>query len=384
MITNKWILFVFLLLMISCTRGSDFQSESSNLPEEASFEATELFRMSSPVEGSFFTYYIRKIHILSNGNLVVQNYPDHQLYEISPDGELINVIGGKGRGPGEFIETYISHLTPNDSLHVFDFNNSRHQVFTRDELGKWHYARESAYRARGRIGLKVHIPDNVIPGNTNNLFGLFRVHPGARDTLQGQYMYVSKVDLNMEHAGDISRLRLASDLALHRGENNSLTVRNNSRFYQAFYNYYPDSDEVILIQNTSNEIIAIDSLDNETVIGHLPYERFQLNKDNFISTLRNVNYHYSGMDAIVRDKLLEHEPYYRNVILHEDRLWIKLMRSDEDKPNWIITNLEGEVLESFHGPESISEVAIHGNRMYGSIRDEDEVLYLAGYELREL
>jgi hypothetical protein len=237
---------------------------------------------------------------------------------------------------------------------------------------------------KGRSGMQVQIPERIEHRADGELFGLFRVHPGSRDTLQAQYVYVSKVDLNIEHAGELSRMRMASELAIHRGENNSQSVHNNLRFYNAFYNFLPDDDEVILVENTSNEIVAIDSSDHETVIGYLPYEQFPTDDEKLEESLVNVNYYYSGMEEIVREKLLEHEPYYWNVILHEGRLWVNLARSDSSSPNWIITTPEGEVLEAFRGPEMISEVTISGNRIYGSEKDDDGATYLVGYELKEL
>lgn len=374
--------YILILLLAGCLQGNDFEPESFNLPEHSTLEALEKFQISSPAEGAFFSH-IRKIHVLSDKNLVVQNYPDHQLYELTPKGELVGVIGRQGRGPGEFIQTYISHLAPNDSLHVFDFNNSRHQVLTRGDSGRWHYARESGFRRMAAEGLEQQIPDRVVHNTVGAPVGLFRIHPTARDTLQGQYVYVSEVDLNMEHAGDVSRLRLASDLAIHRGENNSMTIHNNHRFYRSFYTYRADTDEVLLIQNTSNEIVSVDSSGKETVKGYLPYERFPKDRSKLNESLENVNYSYAGMEEIVRDKLLDHEPYYWNVILHENRLWVNLARSDSDSPNWIITDMEGEILESFHGPEEISEVTIYENRMYGSVRDSDGAVYLVGYVMTE-
>jgi hypothetical protein len=366
--------------MASCSAGDDVTLVSFKLPDEATHDLTELFRISSPADGAFFSY-IRNIHILSDGHLVVQNYPDHQLYELTPDGELVGIIGREGRGPGEFIQTYMSHLAIDDSLHVFDFNNSRHQVFTRDEPGQWTYSRESAFQRVRLDGLKEQIPDRVVRSTDGETFGLFRIHPTARDTLQAQYMYVSKVDQNIEHAGDVSRLRLASELAIHRGENNSMSVINNRRFKRSFYTFRPETDEVLLIQNTSNDITVIDSSGKETVNGQLPYERFPVNRRSLDESLVNVNYSYAGMEEIVQDKLLDYEPYYRNVVLHDNRLWVNLARSDSDKPNWVVTTLEGELLEAFHGPEEITEVTIHGNRMYGSVRDTDGAVYLVGYEL---
>lgn len=380
MTQNKWIICVWIILLSCCTSDSNFIFESYNLPEAATLNAEEVFRIETPDEGVFFSH-IRKIHVLSDGNLVVHNYPDHQLYEISSNGDLLCVIGGQGRGPGEFIETFISFITLEDSLHVFDFNNSRHQVFARDELGGWHYTRESEFRRKAIEGLQEQVPEQILSSPEKETVGLFRIQPGSRDTLKAQYTYVSNVGLNIQHAGKLSRLRKTGDLAIHRGKNNSMSVHNNLRFYNVFYNYRPETDEVVLVDNTSNEIISIDSTEAETVIGYLPFERFMIGRKILNDSMSNVNFYYSGMEDIVREKILDHEPYYWNVILHGDRLWVNMARSAGDSPNWVITNLQGEILEAFHGPEKISEVTIHENRMYGSVKDSEGITYLVGYEL---
>lgn len=370
------------LLLSACGGKQGFDRHSFNLPEEASFEVRERFRVSEPIEGSFFSY-IRKIHILSDGNMVVQNYPDHQLYEFSRDGELLSVIGRKGRGPGEFMEIYISFLGANDSLHVFEFNYSRHQVFARAETGEWKYIRERIFKMMPQVGFRMQIPeDQLLIARDGSQYGVFRFHPSDIDTVDGQYNYVSPVNVNIEQSGEISRLRIASDLAhRRRAENSSITTLNNARFIKGYYNYLPESDEVILVRNTSNEVVSIDSDDNERVIGYLPYDRLPTNREAVRNSLGNLSSYWSGMENYVNDKILPHEPYYWNVTLHENQLWVHLEREDKDKPDWVITTLEGEVLEAFHIPTYIQQLSISGNRFYGVVPGEDGAQYFAGFEL---
>lgn len=371
-----------LLLLTSCSQ-EDFETKLNNLPQKPTLETQELFRLSSPEDYSFFQY-IRKIHILSDGNLVVQNYPDHKLYELTPDGELVNVIGRKGRGPGEFIETYISFLTHNDSLHVYDFNNSRHQVLTKNVDGKWQSNRERVFRKLNLEGMVEQVPEKFVLGSDEDYYGIFRIFPTFRDTLNAHYAYVAKVDHNIEHTGKVSRLRLEEDLATKRGDNSSLTVINNRRFYKVFYEYHPKTNKVILIKNNSNEIVSIDSLNDESIIGFLPYERFQRDEEKLEESLRSLNQNYSEMVEITKDKLLAHEPYYWNVILQEDQMWINIARSDTTKPNWIITTLDGKVIENFHGPRKLRSATVHGNYLYGSVTDANGEVFLVGYLLRDL
>lgn len=376
----KIILFFFIF---SHCKEENLELKSYNLPENPTPTAKEIFRISTPTEDSYFRW-VRKIHILSNGNLLVQNYPDHQLYEFSPNGELINVIGRKGRGPGEFIETYMSYLSSNDSLHVYDFNNGRHQILAKDKLGKWKPYRERVFRRIKLEGMVEQTPEKVIHKSNSDSYGIFRVFPHSRDTLSAHYAYVAKINHNFEHTGEVSRLKLEEDLAIHRGSNSSQTVHDNPRFYKAFYNFEPESNQVILIRNNSNKIISIDSLNNESVIGALPYEQFQVQEDELNKSLVNANHFYSGMKEIIQEKILKHEPYYWNVILHKNHLWINLARSDTSKPNWIVSTLDGEIKESFVGPRRIRSVRIHDGFFYGVETDVDGQMFLVGYSLKSI
>lgn len=377
----------------SCTKGT-LKTKSYRLPDKATLQLMNVFRVSEPANGAFFSQ-IRKIHILENGHLVVQNYPDHQLYELSADGNLIDVIGREGRGPGEFIETFNSYLTANDSLHVFDVNHSRHQVLVKNREGKWIPVREPRFKYIFQRGLRAQIPASVVPGPDGSYYGLFLLEPTgynssakvalrATDTLSFRYEYVARINSNVEQMGKSSRLRPVQDEAIQRiVKQGSMATVMRSQFWRAFYRYNPVKDEVLYITNTSNKIIGIDSTGNEYVKGRLPFERITLSRQEIKQAvnLNKLPTRFSKMGQIVRKKLLEYEPLYRNVVLVKDRLWVHLTRLDKSKPNWIITTLKGKVLNSFCGPNDISVVTISGRRMYGQVRDSSGVTYLAGYKL---
>jgi len=378
-----YIKIILILFLFSNCKENNLELKSYNLPEVATIETKEIFRIENPTKDSFFRY-IRKIHVLSDGNLVVHNYPDHQLYEFSLNGKLVNVIGREGRGPGEFIETYMSFLTSNDSLHVYDFNNSRHQVFKKNTDGKWQAERERVFRRSTPEGMIEQVPEKIVFNSDEDYHGIFRIYPNYKDTLGGHYVYVSKVDHNIEHAGEVSRLRLEEDIAINKGVNSSMSIHNNSRFYKAFYNFEPESNQVILVRNNSNKIISIDSLNNESVIGDLPYEQFQIQEDELNKSLINANHFYSGMKEIIQKKILKHEPYYWNVILHKNHFWINLARSDDSKPNWIVSTLNGEIKEVFFGPRKIRSVRIHDGFFYGVETDDDGQMFLVGYSFESI
>lgn len=373
------ITIVILILISSCDRG--FQREAYNLPDEPTLELVELFRVSEPTEGKFFRW-IRRIHVLSDGYLIVQDIAAQQFYVFNRDGEFQSTIGRKGRGPGEFEETYYVYVGSDDSLHVFELGQARHQVLARTSTTRWEPVRERAFRPRPERGFGLAIPeDQLVESSDGRRFGIFSIRPGVVDTIEAHYNYVSSLDGNLEQSGESSRVRFVNDMAIHRGENNS-RVMSNDRFRRAFYHYLPDTDEVIYVQNTSNEILSIDSQGKETVIGKLPYNRVPINEERVQSSIDQISEHYSFMESTIRSKILDHEPYYWNVMLHETNLLVHLEREEKDKPDWLITTLNGEVLDSFHVPHYFWSLTIVGNRLYGAMPGDEGEMYFAGYELR--
>lgn len=378
---------MFLTISSGCFNSHKKQPASFNLPDSSTVEITELFRISEPVEGSFFRF-IKKIHVLSNGNLVVQNYPDTKLYQIDQSGNTIQTIGRKGRGPGEFMETFFSFLVDNDSLHVIDFNHARHQILKKNKHNEWKWERERFYLNPKESEMRELTPSTIFK-RRGRYIGKFLIAPGnsAIDTLAKNYHYLANLDHNLDHQGKVNRLRPTGDTAILRTKNSS-TQTTNPLFWEAFYLYNSKENEVIYINNNSNKIIGIDSLENERIKGYLPFEHFSSNSkeiENRINSSKKftsqMGRNASTMEQIIRSKLLAHEPFYYNIILHENRLWIHLARSDSSKPNWIITDLKGDIIEAFHGPTNISQIVIHENKIFGRQEDSDGTIYLTGYKM---
>lgn len=382
--STRVILVVFFILFSSCSGDTFFQRESYNLPEKPTHKLEKVFEVEEAGEGNFF-YMIKDIHFLNNGNLVIQNYPDQKLYELSPEGGVINVIGRKGRGPGEFMDVYETELVNNDTLHVIDFNHSRHQVMKKTNIGKWIAAREPDFKRVLSEDMTEQVPEATFQVKENQFMGVFKISPGtsAIDTLTRGYTYTAKVDHNLKQITRTTRLRPTQVFAINR-TGNSMAIGANARFFFAHYLYDSTQDVVLYIKNTSNEIVGIDSLGNESVNGLLPYEHFPPNKKAVSRYLdRTTSTGYYDTNQEIKKKLLDHEPIYRNIALYKNQLWVHLAREDTTKPNWVVTALSGEVLKSFFGPNNISGIEINNDRMYGVERSSDGGVSVVSYTLTE-
>ncbi len=63
------------------------------------------------------------------GKLIVTDRKLHKIFELSRDGQVLNVLGGKGSGNGEFNFPVAAALDGKDFLYVSDLNNHRVQIF---------------------------------------------------------------------------------------------------------------------------------------------------------------------------------------------------------------------------------------------------------------
>lgn len=62
----------------------------------------------------------------SSGNLYVVDNGNVQIHKFSPDGIYVQSLGGKGRGPGEFLQATESIALKNDqSVYIIDYPNQR-------------------------------------------------------------------------------------------------------------------------------------------------------------------------------------------------------------------------------------------------------------------
>lgn len=372
------------ILIQACGPSPDIVQESYNLPETPTHIAEELFSVDEPTDGTFLKA-IYEIHLLSDGNFVVQDYPGKQLFEFDSDGNYIQSIGREGRGPGEFLGIDISFVTDDDSLHVYQKNYGKHQVFKKNISGRWDLTRERAYVNSRSTFATIKIPaDGLAKISDDERIGIFRVHPSSIDTLESQYSFIAKVDHNLERSSDSSRVQHVSDLAIERRDD-GMSVRNSQYFSKTAYLYHAESDTVILISNSSNEIVAIDPNGTRSIIGHLPYEKRYIEKDVVAQSLiGNVEY-LKSMQNEVYNKLMDVHPYYLQAFLHDDELWIALNRIDQSKPNWIVTDFQGEIQKSFILPASFEEIhEIVDNKLYGVAEDSTNADYFTAYELKSL
>ncbi|MFC1540351.1 hypothetical protein ACFL41_02530 [Gemmatimonadota bacterium] len=115
-----------LVLCSACSRTSD-ERDSREPYEAIELEGRWLFDPESPeLEEWQILVEPRGIELTPYDDLIIADGDGSRLVRITPDGELVEVIGRRGEGPGEFQKPYdVSFCPGTDVLWVFDSESTR-------------------------------------------------------------------------------------------------------------------------------------------------------------------------------------------------------------------------------------------------------------------
>ena len=74
-------------------------------------------------------YFPRGLAVARDGNLWVADTGQAHVLKVTPDGKLLQTIGGQGNAPGQFVEPASVWESPQGTLYVADIGNARVQSF---------------------------------------------------------------------------------------------------------------------------------------------------------------------------------------------------------------------------------------------------------------
>jgi len=357
-----FILFIF-LLVISCQEESDFDLE---IPTSSTHELQEVVRIVDDPSEIFFHNSVRQIEFLSNGNYIIRGGRNLKyVLEISQDGELVSTIGREGRGPGEFVSIDRILLTPGDSLYVYDQSLARHQLFVKID-DDWQLNRTMSFERQLDRLFNTDYPLEIFnaSGEKDVYRALMTNFISSSDTTNSFYYYVTDVDKDLVQTGDYDLLKFVQDAAVIR-ESWGAAADWDNRFRRSFYLFNKQGSEPIYINNWSNEIWTIDQNGRERLAGRLPFEHFPIDEsvNEYIERIADV--YESNRVQLIESKFLDYEPYYRNIYLDNDKLWVRFARENETDPDWAISTISGEIEAMFRNPENFDPLTVHNGRLYG-------------------
>ncbi|MCH8556632.1 MAG: hypothetical protein LAT84_02365 [Balneolia bacterium] len=372
--------FLFGIVFLGCGQSPDdaAQSQTEELPAENTITLEPIVSLES--FGDHYISGIRTPMPASNGDIIISEFSAQQLFRISADGELLQTIGRDGRGPGEFQSIYSLLMAPGDSLHVFDINNSRHQVFGTDGE-TWRSARELE-RMRpnaGTEGRKQFAPSRVFEAD-GELFGLFRNHIVVGDTATMYQSWISRVNHNLHPADDEEiLLKTGEDALVIRMDNRGIVTNTHPFSYRLFRNWNPNEQLLAEISNENAELRHY-NVDGELIRSvQLPYEKLEADVAARADYERQMSEYGNEAVQLTRSKHLPFEPLVREFIADDEgRYWIQMSRSDTDSPNWIVFSAAGEILGAvtfhidFEAGTATMPMLIQNNRLYAMHYEEFE------------
>lgn len=368
--TLYFALLISPMLLFGCgQQESDTSLNSQELPLKPSITLDEV-----AIVESFGDHYFSGLHtpiITENGGLILRDFNAQMLFRISADGELLQTIGREGRGPGEFQSIHSMVMAPGDTVHVFDYNNMRQQLFAYNG-SQWSPAREvERRRPSAETGLNYFEPSSVFEVN-NELMGLFqnRIVPG--DTATMYHSWLARLDLNLNPVDDKKILLKPSENAMVINIPGGMLVNSHPSSYQLFRAWNP-AEELLAEVSNADGVLRLYRPDGEEVRAiQLPYEKVepdQAARNEYEQQMAED--HGNDIAREARQKSLPHEPLVNNFLIdNEGRYWLQMSRLEKDSPNWIVFGANGELLGSLLFTWNWDEGAltrplvVHNNRMY--------------------
>lgn len=295
--------------------------------------------------GGYYLSGFRDVLITQNGNLLVNDFNMKSIMYLDEDGNLLQKIGREGRGPGEFSAIDRFLLTPDDSLHVFDRNNARQQVFAYYN-GEWGFVREYSRRIEVSEYISSNFPQFVFYAD-NELWGHFRNDVSLPDTTTMYTGWVSLIDHNLISIGNKKLMRPIQEAVVIRDHNSVIT--NTHPF--GFTEFVQSDSEGILhsIRNDGSELRVFDIRGEIRNTVNMPLEKIPLNINQVNEYLGIMRENYGReVASLSEEKILPHQPTVSDFVMdNEGRYWLETPSAEPTLRNWLAFDSDGTKLGRF-------------------------------------
>lgn len=382
------------ILLTSCSSSDKQENSDQPLPPESSVELREIAKISNIDDEIYFSGF-RKVLVTSQGDALVNDYRQQALFFFDEEGNFINKIGNEGPGPNEFRDIRNLILTPGDTIHTFDRNNARHQVLAPTE-GTWKQTRELKLEQGFSEEFHAFYPEKLYPRNDNSYWALFKNNIGLRDTTTMYHEWLVPVDANLEPLTDDRKLLGPSEKTAINRSDNFIIISNHPNSFKTFTEFNADQELIHRAYNTDASIRVLDLEGNEINNIQLPYETIAPDPDEKKEYMKNLRENSSFDNQAVetaKEIYLDHQAYVQQFVMDDqNRYWIKVPRRDEENPNWIIVDSDGELLGSFRLQDTIETLEsftlsdVRNNRLYGYgyIKEEPVLMIFETANLQDI
>ncbi len=356
---------IFSVVPVNTAKGMLLQVQTVTL--------TEGFRIGDEAAGDTLLFgAVTQVSADSEGQVYVVESPFNGIHVFSAIGDHITSIGRLGAGPGEFQNAPQIHVGPSDTLYAFDFWPRRLSVFS-PESHEFEYSLSlgSSNDACPPISLL-----GVEQQGFVLLCGQGVGSPAEAHMTRFNRVYVQSRDHRVL-SDSIAVLPVREEL-VH-------TTHDTMVFHSLIYGrsphfvfgpggplYYAWNDAIRI------RVVGLDgALQDEINISHEPIQVTSKERDDALAS-----YGFPASNAtlnnLARARMPATKPAFSYFLVDDlDRLWISLsMREGALEIEWLIVDLQGQVIATTNLSRQMRPMRIRGNRVYGRLVDPDTLIHM--------
>lgn len=365
---------LFSICVVSSSSGQAAFGDEEN----PRVELVELFRVgdeNSP--DNIILDRIQDVAVNSAGELFIADRGEQAVFIISETGRLVDRLGRKGEGPGEFARINALHIGPGDSIYVHDFDRYRLTVFE-PEARRYAYSLNIEDVEDGRFA-----PTALLGVAANGY--VYRYMEGISFDPERNWN-VDKVMLRVYHVGPDGN---AAQLILSMPADDLVVFFENGPgisplpFGRSVHVRFGPNGQVYAGRNDSLNISIRNS--SGKVEGSIRLQ-IQLEPVTQADIQESLAMKSASRRRQIRDfGIPDTKPAYSTFSVDDQgRIWVKGRNTvDESLAPWLIVDQSGSVAGEAVLPRNVHLKVIKSGKAYATSSEESGAPIAIVYEIRE-
>ncbi|TVR15191.1 MAG: hypothetical protein EA391_11175 [Balneolaceae bacterium] len=357
------ILSVLLLALLSCR--PEYESNDYLNPDTLPFVVPAKLMEVDRAGDFYFDHLNYSSVVLNNGNVIISDRSRAFIVELSPEGDLVRKIAGKGRGPGEVQDIDDLSLDLDHNLYTFDQINQKILIYPSDmsnpielqpfQPDEYRVRSVHALQNKDKLLVRMWLP-SAIMNESENYGNRMMIYDRKEDIILSDRKYPDR---------DIARQAVGGMIV------GATRIPYSSNFLFSI----PAGKQSVLVSWTeTNEIAEID-LNFDTL------RTIQVNiKQELLTRIEidSLEQTYSDRNPnpwpAIYEKLPEYKVSFDDMITdHLDQIWLKLTRKSEWQ-EWLILSTDGEPQKIIRLPKE--GMLTHVSEHHIGFREDDHIFAL--------
>ena len=353
---------VLVLLLLGC--GSDGPTAEHDWTIEEGALSLERNLLMSEGE-SFYFGTIIDVAPASDGRIFVADADAGHIKVLTPDGSLMDTLGRKGEGPGEFQRLRQVSLARGDSLFVLDSQRRRVSVFA-----------PSGRLARGlSVDASQGFPRRImVPENRSGLVLQHEAFALSEDVEHGKHV-VRRVRPDGSVVDTLVTQRRAPS---HRAQREDAKLLIPIPFMPSLHTALGPTNRVHVARGDSLAVVryALDGEHRREV--SIPFEPVTVTDADKDRVLKN----YSDEHPMPRDKIPATKPAFTDLLVDDQgRYWFGRPTATPDSTDWWVAWPDKQRVVTTTLPSEVRLHEVVNGRVYGQTTTENGAPALVRYRI---